>query len=203
MIFSVSKHEEREEREGEKKDRHTKLVAFSLPHISFVSAHAAGVSERDKQTLLGLEVIGVKDCGLNAEGQAQGLEAKAIDLEDLTQIGLEEGTQTAIDPADASRTRREMPNSAGLSEPETFRCSHCRKYKEATDFGTKKNGSRAGTCRECQLRARDAARAKKTAEKENDPGEDAEEERYDGFDLTVLPLTDFWTPSCTKTIIWS
>lgn len=35
------------------------------------------------------------------------------------------------------------------------------------------------------------ARAKKTAEKENDPGEDAEEEHYDGFDLIVLPLADF------------
>ncbi|KAJ7790896.1 hypothetical protein B0H14DRAFT_3501137 [Mycena olivaceomarginata] len=69
-----------------------------------------------------------------------------------------------------------MPNSAGLSEPETFQCSHCHKYKEAADFGTKKNRS---------------PRAKKTAEKENDPEEDAEEERYDGFDLTVLPLTDF------------
>ncbi|KAJ7301424.1 hypothetical protein DFH08DRAFT_827548 [Mycena albidolilacea] len=92
---------------------------------------------------------------------------------------------------DTSRTRREMPNSAGLSEPETFRCSHCRKYKEAADFGTKKNGLRAGTCRECQLHARDAACAKKTAEKENDPGKDAEEEHYDSFNLTVLPLTDF------------
>ncbi|KAJ7792982.1 hypothetical protein B0H14DRAFT_2623333 [Mycena olivaceomarginata] len=38
-----------------------------------------------------------------------------------------------------------MPNSAGLSEPETFPVSHCRKYKEAADSnGTKKNGSHAG-----------------------------------------------------------
>jgi hypothetical protein len=29
----------------------------------------------------GLEVIGIKDSGLDAEGQAQGLEGKAIDLE--------------------------------------------------------------------------------------------------------------------------